>query len=104
MTNSWVFNFKRVYFWSQHEVVSSVKNEDILPCQIRPNPATDALFIDGLSSPTEARIYSANGTLLHTMTLSDTSTQINIQNLPDGMYMLHLQAESKTVVKRFVKQ
>ena len=104
ITPLWFFSIKSFIFWSQHEVVSSVKNENILPCQIRPNPATDALFIDGLSSPTVARIYSANGALLHTMILSGTSSQIHIQNLPDGMYILHLQAGSKTAVKRFVKQ
>jgi hypothetical protein len=101
--NNLVLAAKLRSYWSVH-TISGIDDLNVLPCSIYPNPAKNALQVQGLDRPTHASVYSVHGTLLQTAILSDASSQLNIRQLPAGTYFLHLEAEGKTAVQRFIKQ
>ncbi len=63
-----------------------------------PNPTTDFLYWERsspLPQPTEAQLYLLNGQLLHSYTLVGKRGQIDVKDLPKGMYLLFLRAQNK---------
>ncbi len=71
---------------------------------IYPNPASELLTIEGANEMTgeEIRIYTATGNLIKTVEIEGT-TQLNISDLPNGLYYLLLQNHPRAVLK-FIKQ
>ncbi|HOY04479.1 MAG TPA: T9SS type A sorting domain-containing protein [Saprospiraceae bacterium] len=101
--NDLIIARKQHFYWSLH-TITGIDDLNVLHCSIYPNPAKSALQVQGLNRPTHASIYSVQGTLLQTAVLSDASSHLNIQKLPAGTYFLHLEAEGKTDMQRFIKQ
>jgi hypothetical protein len=60
---------------------------------IYPSPASDFIQIkcEKYRDIREVRIYNAAGALVQTLRLTDLTTELNVQNLPVGMYYLTLQ-------------
>lgn len=100
----WQWRYQIDYHWSQHEIISNTEESGFLPCLIYPNPARDVLFITGLNEAAETRIYSAQGNLLKSTISNDPAAELNVRDLPGGVYFVHLKAGGKTAVRRFVKQ
>ena len=71
---------------------------------IYPNPVGDILNVKGLKSESMVKIYSANGQLMLTKTLRSELEEINVSELPSGMYILKLNTENEIMVKRFIKE
>lgn len=72
---------------------------------IFPNPATETLnisFPDKLNSKQQIQIFNSMGMLLKEFE-TNQSTQINIANLPSGLYFIHPKNQSKQSQK-FIKQ
>ena len=67
---------------------------------IYPNPATNKLFIKGLSDVTEISIYDALAKLVLS---KKTSNEIDVTNLKKGMYTIKIVAEQKEAVQKFIK-
>ncbi len=70
--------------------------------KIYPNPVRDNLKVSGLSSETVAKIYNLNGKLLHTSMLTNSEYEINVSDLSVGLYIIKLETDKETVVKRFI--
>ena len=71
---------------------------------IFPNPATERLNISGLSGQAEARIYNIHGQLMITALAGAPAGEINVSDLPAGFYMIMLETNKETVVRRFSKK
>lgn len=69
---------------------------------IYPNPVRDNLKVTGLSSETIARIYDLDGKLLHTSTLNNHESEINVSDLSVGLYLIKLETDKESTVKRFI--
>jgi hypothetical protein len=81
--------------------VSNLKNSNI---KIYPNPTNHALHIEGLQKHTKGSIYNGNGRIINTSTISDNNAEINVSELPAGLYILKLDVDDRVVVKKFVKE
>lgn len=70
-----------------------------------PNPTIDQLHIQ-LTDPQLATvsIQSFSGQTIKQLVLAPGQSSINLQDLPTGMYLLHLQAGGKSAVHKLVKQ
>lgn len=70
-----------------------------------PNPTTNHLHIQ-LIEPQIATlsIQSFSGQTIKTVMLPPGQNSINLQDLPAGMYLLHLQAGGKSAVHKLIKQ
>jgi serine protease len=69
--------------------------------EIYPNPANNSLFFRGDVEITRVQIYGMDGKLL--MELTNPSTQIDIENLSSGNYLIHVFTENEVYTKKFVK-
>jgi len=71
---------------------------------IYPNPVRNLLTISGINEPTVATVCSVSGSIMQITELNSGSTEINVNNLANGVYILKLQTATNVVVKRFIKQ
>ena len=78
----------------------SFYEQNINEIKIYPNPVVDKLFIQGLSNPTKISVYDILGKLV---LLKTTSSEINVDNLQSGIYILKIVDNQKEIVRRFIK-
>lgn len=70
--------------------------------KLYPNPATNLLNLDTDAAITKATVITVNGQRLETKLTN--STQINVENLQNGFYILEVSADDGSMVyKNFVK-
>ena len=65
-----------------------------------PNPVIDKLFIQGLLNPTKISVYDVLGKLVLSKT---ASSEINVDNLQSGIYILKIVDNQKEIVRKFIK-
>ncbi|WNJ20638.1 LamG-like jellyroll fold domain-containing protein [Pontibacter sp. G13] len=84
---------------------SSVLKPVELPINVYPNPTSDLLHVD-LPNATSARIYiySEIGQLVMDHSFYGGTTQLDLSNLPTGVYTLKLQAKNAQAIRKFIKQ
>ncbi len=68
--------------------------------QVYPNPVTDQVYIDGAQDA----LISIVDPLGREVLAPQISTQINISNLPAGMYWVKIEDRGQEIVRRIVKQ
>ena len=68
--------------------------------RIYPNPARQILHIDGLDESSVVEVYSIHGVLVSSKKSNSLDT-MNI-HLPSGIYMLKIQSNGKTFIKKVV--
>lgn len=71
-----------------------------------PNPVANELSMSGLYSAgiQSASIFNASGQLVKSIeTNSYDKVDVNVSDLTDGIYMVHLQGVNGTLVKKFIK-
>ena len=81
-------------------MVESVCNQ----IEIYPNPVTDKLKIRGLTDPVVARIFNIHGQLLFTANTEGHTREIDLSDLSAGYYIIMLETNKETVVKRFLRE
>ena len=71
---------------------------------VYPNPAQDVVFIElsGETELTDIEIYSIGGQKLVKGSFNSNTYQVNVSELPQGMYLLKLTRGSKMAVKNVV--
>ena len=72
-----------------------------------PNPATDVVNITNSENMfvNQVAVYDVTGKQLNTQTFNNESEiQLNVENLASGVYMLHLQTNEGTAIKKLVKK
>ncbi|WP_181369425.1 fibronectin type III domain-containing protein [Flavobacterium album] len=69
--------------------------------KLYPNPANNVVNIDSqLSNISKVEVYSVLGTKV----MESANTQLNVENLSDGIYMVKIYAGNKSVTKKLVVQ
>jgi subtilisin family serine protease len=68
---------------------------------VYPNPAKDKLFIKGLEN-FKAEIYDITGRMVFLN--NSVTNSIDLSRLKNGVYILHLKCNGKTIIKRITKQ
>jgi hypothetical protein len=71
-----------------------------------PNPVTDKITVETSSTPTQSQlsIMNVNGQQLITRHITEPKTQIDISNLPSGVYFVRLTNNRTVEVGKFIKQ
>ena len=81
-------------------VALSVNGLDLDLFKVFPNPALDKLFIQGLSKPTKISVYNVLGRLVLSKI---TSSEVDVDNLQSGIYIIKITDEQKEIVRKFIK-
>ena len=80
-------------------VALSVNGLDLDLFKVFPNPALDKLFIQGLSKPTKISVYNVLGRLVLSKI---TSSEVDVDNLHSGIYIIKIVEEQREVVRKFI--
>jgi hypothetical protein len=67
-----------------------------------PNPASASFRIAGLETGGELKIWTATGKLVRTEHLTSFHPHVNVQDLPNGVYMIEIATPSASVAQRMV--
>ncbi len=86
--------------------LSAVSNQDLIASynlSVFPNPAQDFVQLSSKSSIESIQIYASNGSLLKSISGSDSNEKIDIDDFAHGSYLIKLVVEEKSVSIPFVK-
>jgi surface protein len=79
---------------------AGVEDENLSSISIYPNPAKDKLFIQGLSNPSKVSIYNMLGKLVYSKT---TSSELDLEGLQSGIYIVKIIDQQKETTHKFIK-
>lgn len=90
------------------EIITSISfKEKSNLLKLFPVPAEDILTVSllekGIQTPVKAFIYNTSGQVLSENELSSDNSQINVNKLPKGMYIIKLFSKDKFYVEQFTK-
>ncbi len=75
-----------------------------VPLYIYPNPTNHLLHIDNLQTNAGYRILSIVGAAIQHGLLHTGSNELNIRDLPPGMYLLEVNEQGKRTIQKIVKE
>ncbi|CAL2079314.1 choice-of-anchor V domain-containing protein [Tenacibaculum sp. 190524A02b] len=83
-----------------------IAQENRLDFAMYPNPAKNSVKIDLplAANNADVQIYDYTGKLIQTQQISSLQKEVNVQELPVGMYLLKIASGDKLGVKHFVKE
>ncbi|XZF16551.1 DUF6923 family protein [Chitinophagaceae bacterium MMS25-I14] len=90
-----------------YSAVTNVKVSCAAVKQVKlwPNPATDQLMLEGVEVESKVQLYNSTGQLVRTIIAGGTIQHIQLQDMPSGIYQLHITAASGTgTTLKFIKQ
>jgi surface protein len=79
---------------------AGVDDRNLIAIAVYPNPAKDKLFILGLSKPSKVSIYNVLGKLVFSET---TSSEVDLEGLQSGVYIVKIRDQQKETTRKFVK-
>ena len=79
---------------------AGVEDENLLTITIYPNPVKDKLYIQDLSNTSKVLIYNVLGKLVLSET---TKSEIDVDNLQSGIYIIKIVDEQKEIIRKFIK-
>ena len=96
-----MWGFYTVYGPNGPNGVGSEFTQTITLC---PNPTSDYVQIDGDVNIDEICIYDLSGKLVGKLVVDNTCAELNVSNLPSGIYLIKLHTEKGVLEKKIVKQ
>jgi subtilisin-like proprotein convertase family protein len=97
--NGYIFSWTLDFDYTNFPTLG-VDDQNQLDISIYPNPVIDKLFIKGLSNPTKISVYDLLGKLVLSKTIS---SEINVDNLQSGIYIVKIVDNQKEIVRKFIK-
>lgn len=67
---------------------------------IYPNPVNEYLIIDGMEMPGYYSIFDLNGKIIDNGTILDSNTQINVDYLAKGLYIIHVVNDKSVLLQK----
>ncbi|MBE0655824.1 MAG: thiol protease/hemagglutinin PrtT, partial [Bacteroidales bacterium] len=85
------------------KVVSTELNE-IINISVYPNPAKDVLNIEGTHPIRRLQIFDAKGSLMISTKEITDRVSLDISNLSEGIYFLHITQDNTKTIQKIIKQ
>ena len=103
-TETWKNNTKKDYYWSPFETINTIDFSNI-NLTIYPNPTSKQITITGDNTIDNVliNIYSLSGRLI-TSTRTNYKNTINIDYLPNDIYLLEIVIDKGSVFKKIIKE
>ncbi len=83
-------------------VVTSIENNNSIGIMTYPNPANNNFNIKSDSNIDLVTLYDINGKLVNSYKVNATSTQIDVNNLSKGTYLMKIQTGSNEITRNIV--
>lgn len=107
--NYWEVSFNTVgfsgFFVSTTNDVLGTTNVKATEVSIYPNPAKTNVTIQlGQNNKGKVAIYDLSGRVVKTSELTQGASEINVSNLPKGVYIFKIETGNKTITKKAIKE
>ncbi|UZR98581.1 T9SS type A sorting domain-containing protein [Chondrinema litorale] len=91
---------------AESELETETEEEIISSFQIFPNPANNQLniFMPAFEGDASVKVFDLTGKVVYTQTVSAQKSQININQLKSGVYLIKASGNGFTFTERFVKK
>ena len=97
----WEDNMKMLFFYSDYTNPLNIDAEIFTQSiSVYPNPVKDELFIQGVSNTLKVSIYNVLGKLVFSET---TSSELDLESLQSGVYIVKIIDQQKETTYKFVK-
>lgn len=102
---AWQEMAKMIFHYSEFVGINETIQSKNLTFQVYPNPASTQITLKtNAENPVNAAIYDATGRVVKELVIVN-STNVNIQNLSQGVYFIHFNKGSNTLkTKKFIVQ
>src|SRR5690606_23848881 len=80
-------------------IILGVPDMDLKGITVYPNPTNDILYINSQEPVASVNIYSVTGRLIK----QSLSSNINVADLPAGLYFAKIFAHNRTITQKFIK-
>ncbi len=84
--------------------LTSISENELNKVTIFPNPATEFIRIKGINDISQVKIYNVCGVLIRTHYAVEKNQNINISDLPSGIYLLQISSGSSNHMLRMIKK
>lgn len=81
-----------------------ISNSEKISFNIYPNPAERIITIDGLTDKSTISIIDNNGRVISSQVVDTKKTEINVQHLVKGTYLIQVDSKNKKNVRKFIKK
>lgn len=90
----------------EFSVLGTAKNQQaaVPVLSLYPNPTDSTLFLDGLPSDLDYKIFNAAGLLVDCGTLENGSGRISVELLPSGVYLIRGVSGGAEISRKFIKK
>lgn len=89
------------------EIRSTNEDMDLLKVVLYPNPAFNSFWLE-ISQipefPLDCRIFDLSGKMVLSRTISPTNLEVNISELPAGIYVVKLWIKNKEITQKLIKK
>ncbi|WP_372950923.1 T9SS type A sorting domain-containing protein, partial [Mariniphaga sp.] len=105
--HQWLPKEKHYYFWSSHGITGL---PEVLTynrfVEVYPNPATDIIFVRLFTDEISGTIslFNSTGQLLKKLNLTSNLTPIQVNEMPKGICILHLETNQLAETKKVLIQ
>jgi len=100
-TSAWDNNSKSSNFWSLHQISSVIQPIESNGLMLFPNPVKDYIYIDGLNTISEIKIFSIDGKLVDVKHVYNS--RIDVSNLKKSLYIITFYENGILKQKKFIK-
>jgi hypothetical protein len=76
---------------------------ETLKTEAFPNPATDYIYISLPENTRYVEVFNSNGSLMQQMVPQKQVAEINVKDLPKGIYVVKLHSSKGVITTRFVR-
>jgi hypothetical protein len=89
-------------------VLIGINEQEANGIKVYPNPATNTLFIEFDNYTTDnkplVRLLDITGKVIVEFTATDKRISLNVENLPNAVYLLNILTQNASINRRFIKQ
>lgn len=95
----------QVNYGQRQYINSAVNNQSVAECRVYPNPS-DGMFAIEMSSPQQykLRVITLSGSVVETKTITGSNANIDITDMPSGVYLLELATDKSVEFLRLIKR
>ena len=102
VNQNWVDNMKILFFYSEYTNQLDIEDIELANAiDIYPNPAGDILFIKSEIPLTKVEFYSILGEKVKE--INRDFKAITLNDISDGIYIVKIQSENRSVSKKIIK-
>ena len=85
-------------------ITNPLDNSKMNDIHLYPNPATSTIKIEGINGTYQLELFNMIGSLCKHTSIQGPTSEIDISDLPNGVYLISIENEVNRYTKRWIKK